>query len=404
MMLFQAVLRSFVISGSLRVIDSSGRSQAIGDGTGPQIVIRLTRPGLATRLAFNPKLSLGEAYADGGLVVEQGSLYVLMDLIVRNLGMIGPQHWLNWSGTLLPRWGNRIALPQAKRNVAHHYDLSPAFFDLFLDDDRQYSCAYFNAPDDTLEQAQTQKKAHIAAKLQLDRPGLRVLDIGSGWGGMAMFLAAQSSALVTGVTLSREQHHHSMARAEAAGLTDQVNFALQDYRQTEGVFDRIVSVGMFEHVGRRGYASYFAKMRDLLDNDGVALLHSIGDSGPPGPINPFITKYIFPGAEVPSLSEVVRAVELSGLFITDIEILQLHYAETLRHWRERLTSHHADVVRMYDERLFRTWEFYFTLCEVGFRYRGSMVFQMQLAKRKGRSAVRGPAVAAMMSQHQAAAH
>ena len=254
-------------------------------------------------------------------------------------------------------------------------------YDLFLDADQQYSCAYFIRPDDTLEAAQAQKQRHIAAKLLLDRPGLRVLDIGSGWGGLALFLARHFGVDVTGITLSVEQQRESTARAAAAGLSDRVRFHLRDYRQEGGTYDRIVSVGMFEHVGRGSYGAFFAKLRGLLREDGVALLHSVGDSAGPGPINPFIRKYIFPGADVPALSEVLPAVERSGVLVTDIEILRLHYAETLRCWRERFVADRAAAVRLYDERFFRMWEFYLALCEAGFRTRSSMVFQMQLARR-----------------------
>jgi cyclopropane-fatty-acyl-phospholipid synthase len=236
-------------------------------------------------------------------------------------------------------------------------------------------------PEDTLETAQRQKMLHIAAKLQLDRPGLRVLDIGSGWGGLACCLAAQAGCDVTGVTLSAAQHSESQASAQRAGLESQVRFHLKDYREMRGQYDRIVSVGMFEHVGRSGYLEFFSSLRRLLREDGVALLHAIGDSASPSPINPFIQKYIFPGAAVPSLSEVLAAVERSGLVATDIEILRLHYAETLACWRERFVAANAEVVRLYGEWLFRTWEFYFALCEVGFRHRTSMVFQLQLARR-----------------------
>jgi cyclopropane-fatty-acyl-phospholipid synthase len=380
-MLLAALLRSFVRTGNILVVDAAGGCHPVGDGDKPDIVVRLTRPTLSCTLALNPKLSIGEAYADGTLVLEQGSIMDFLSVIAQNLNNVGPRHWLNWSNAL-PWPGHRITIGQARRNVAHHYDLSPAFFDLFLDADRQYSCAYFGGPFDSLEMAQARKKTHIAAKLLLDRPELRVLDIGSGWGGLAMFLAAQAGANVTGVTLSVEQLGHSVIRAEAAGLSEQVEFRLRDYREVQGTYDRIVSVGMFEHVGRRGYRAFFNKMRELLEPDGIALLHSIGETSVPGSINPFIAKYIFPGAEIPSLSEVLRVVERSGLVVTDIEILQLHYAETLRCWRERLIANRDEVIRLFDARLFRMWEFYFALCEVGFRHRGSMVFQIQLARRK----------------------
>jgi cyclopropane-fatty-acyl-phospholipid synthase len=381
-MLFATFLRSMIRSGSMVVVDSWGREHRIGDGSPPSQVIRLTRPSLGISLALNPKLLLGEAYADGTLVIEQGSVIGLLTLLARNLDGLPPGHPLNWAAKL-PVWRPRIRIKRAQRNVAHHYDLTPEFYDLFLDSDRQYSCAYFTSPVATLEAAQAEKKRRIAAKLLLDRPGLRVLDIGSGWGGLALFLAGDAGADVTGITLSAEQHRESTGRAADAGMADQVRFALRDYRQETGTYDRVVSVGMFEHVGRTSYDAYFATVRGLLSEDGVALLHSVGDSGTPGPINPFIQKHIFPGAAVPSLSEVLAAVERSGLLVTDIEILHLHYAETLLRWRERFVANRAEAVRMQGERFFRMWEFYLAMCEVGFRERTSMVFQMQLTRRKG---------------------
>ncbi len=380
-MLFATLLKSMIRRGSMVLVDSAGRRHRIGDDSAPCTTVRLTHRQLDYTLALNPKLSIGEAYIDGTLRVEQGSIFDFLMLLASNLDAVGPGHWLNWGGharRLLPA---RNPAGRARRNVAHHYDLSPSLYELFLDADWQYSCAYFLNPGDSLEAAQGQKKRHIAAKLLLDRPGLRVLDIGSGWGGLALFLARQFGADVTGITLSVEQQRESTARAAAAGLSDRVRFHLRDYRQEQGAYDRIVSVGMFEHVGRGNYATFFAAMRRLLREDGVALLHSIGDSEPPGPINPFIRKYIFPGADVPALSEVLRTVERSGLMTTDIEILRLHYAETLLRWRERFVANRAEAVRLYDERFFRMWEFYLALCEVGFRARSSMVFQMQLAKR-----------------------
>ena len=380
-MLFTTLLKAMVRRGSMVLIDGAGRRHQIGDRSVPRVLVRLARRRLDYTLGINPRLSLGEAYMDGSLRIEQGSVMDLLMLLATNIDEIGPGHPLNW-GTharrLLP---SRNLAGRARRNVSHHYDLSPALYDLFLDPDQQYSCAYFATPDDTLEAAQAQKLRHIAAKLLLNRPGLRVLDIGSGWGGLALFLARHGAAEVTGITLSVEQQQKATARAAAAGLSDRVRFHLRDYRQEEGRYDRIVSVGMFEHVGRGSYGAFFAKLRSLLQEDGVALLHSIGDSAPPGPINPFIRKYIFPGADIPSLSEVLRVVERSALLVTDIEILRLHYAETLLRWRERFVANRAAAVRLYDERFFRMWEFYLALCEVGFRTRTSMVFQMQLTRR-----------------------
>ncbi len=384
-MLFATLLKSIVQRGSMVLTDGAGRRHRIGDGSAPSVAVRLTRRRLDYTLALNPKLSIGEAYMDGSLRIEQGSVMDLLMLLAGNLDTVAPGHWLNWgtqARNLLP---SRVPAARARRNVAHHYDLSPALYDLFLDADQQYSCAYFISPDDTLEAAQAQKQRHIAAKLLLDRPGdrpgLQVLDIGSGWGGLALFLARHGAAEVTGITLSVEQQRESTARAAAAGLSDRVRFFLRDYRQETGTYDRIVSVGMFEHVGRGSYGAFFTKLRGLLREDGVALLHSIGDSAGPGPINPFIRKYVFPGADVPALSEVLRAVERSGVLVTDVEILRLHYAETLLRWRERFVANRAAAVRLYDERFFRMWEFYLALCEAGFRTRSSMVFQMQLARR-----------------------
>ena len=272
-------------------------------------------------------------------------------------------------------------MAQARRNVAHHYDLSAELYDLFLDADRQYSCAYFTDPAQDLETAQLRKKQHIAAKLLL-KPGLRVLDIGCGWGGLGIYLAQQLGAEVTGITLSTEQLAIANARVAAAGLDDRAHFHLRDYRHETGSFDRIVSVGMFEHVGVNHYGEFFSTLRKCLADDGVALLHTIGRRDSPGSTNPWLQKYIFPGGYSPSLSELSAAIERSGLWISDIEVLRLHYADTLRHWRLRFEANRARVAALYDERFCRMWEFYLVTSEVSFRHLDNVVFQVQLAKRR----------------------
>lgn len=380
-MTFIAMLGTIVSDGSLCVIDAAGRSHMIGDGTVPEVTLRLTSKASNYSLAFNPALAVGEAYMDGRLVIERGSLHDFLDLVARNYGSIRDNPWLALLTRL--RKGLRQSNPvgRARRNVAHHYDLSDEFYDIFLDADRQYSCAYFKDPNDTLETAQENKKRHIAAKLCLDRSGLRVLDIGSGWGGLSLYLAEAFGADVTGVTLSREQHGYSMRRAARSSAAERVRFELRDYRELDGRFDRVVSVGMFEHVGKTNYPEFFARLNEFLTEDGIALIHSIGYADTPAPINPFIRKYIFPGADLPSMSEVFTAVEPTGLFVTDLEILRMHYAETLRCWRERLMARSDEVKALYDERFLRMWEFYLVLSEIGFRRRTNIVFQMQLTRR-----------------------
>lgn len=380
-MLFRRLLKSIVRTGNLRLIDAAGRSHRIGDGAPPSIAIRLNTKHLDYALVCNPGLFLGEAYMDGLLKFEEGTLYDFYELIARNVGSHRTPVWMPLVERVCAGVNRHNPVGRAKRDVAHHYNLSDRLFETFLDSDRQYSCGYFTTPSDSLETAQENKKRHIAAKLLLDRPKLRILDIGSGWGGLGLYLARVANADVTGVTLSSEQCAYGQARAALAGLHERVRFFLRDYREESGNYDRIVSVGMFEHVGKRNYAEFFAKLHSLLAEDGVALLHSIGYSDSPAPINPFIRKYIFPGAAIPSLSEVFAAVERSGLIVTDVEILRLHYAETLRLWRRRFVDHWHVIADMYDERFCRMWEFYLVICEIAFRFRTSMVFQIQLAKR-----------------------
>lgn len=380
-MLFPAILKSIVRTGSLRLIDGSGRVHNIGDGAPPHCTIRLRARYLDYTLALNPELSIGEAYMNGLLTVEEGSLFDVLEIAARNYRNFEQMSWFSMLSRFMGRLKQYNPIDRARRNVAHHYDLSGELYDLFLDKDRQYSCAYFSSRDDDLETAQARKKRHIASKLLLDRPDLKILDIGSGWGGLGLYLAEETGADVTGVTLSVEQYKVSEARAAAAGLAGRAHFQLRDYREEPGKYDRIVSVGMFEHVGKKNYAEFFGKLGDLLTADGVAVVHSIGYSDAPAPINPFIRKYIFPGADIPSLSEVFASAERSGLVVTDVEILRLHYADTLRHWRERFMANRDRVVALYDERFCRMWEFYLVLCEIGFRFRSMMVFQIQLAKR-----------------------
>ena len=381
-MLFAAVLKSIIRTGSLRLIDGAGRTHAIGDDEPARCTIRLARRGLDYTLALNPALYVGEAYMDGTLTIEEGTLYDFLELAARNYVHLERNRWFALLNNVTRRIQQSNPIGRARRNVAHHYDLSGKLYDLFLDRDRQYSCAYFTSENDSLETAQESKKRHLASKLLLDRPGLKVLDIGSGWGGLGLYLAQETGADVTGVTLSTEQHKASQERAAEIGLAGRLRFHLRDYREEPGRYDRIVSVGMFEHVGVPHYREFFRKLKDLLTDEGVALLHSIGRIDPPGGTNPWLQKYIFPGGYTPALSEVMAAVQDVGLWVTDIEILRLHYAETLRAWRQRFTANRQAIRDLYDERFCRMWEFYLIGCELAFRHGGQMVFQMQLAKRQ----------------------
>jgi cyclopropane-fatty-acyl-phospholipid synthase len=369
--------------GSLELVDAAGRHRLFAGSPGPSVKIRLHDAGLHWKLAVNPWLHVPEAYMDGTLTIEEGGgIYELIELLVRNEElMAGDKLWpLAGRVRRITKWIHQYnPVTRSRRNVAHHYDLSDQLYDLFLDRDRQYSCAYFLQPDDDLDTAQLNKRRHIASKLLL-RPGMKVLDIGSGWGGLALYLASECGVDVTGLTLSTEQLKVAQRRAAAAGLADRVRFHLRDYREEVGSYDRIVSVGMFEHVGVVHYPAFFAQVDALLKRDGVALLHSIGRSDGPGTTNPWMRKYIFPGGYSPALSEVVPVVERARLWITDIEVLRLHYAETLNTWRRRFLQQRERVLQLYDERFCRMWEAYLVGSEIAFRYGGHLVFQMQLAK------------------------
>ena len=382
-MLFSSLMKYAMKTGAIRIVDAAGRERVYGDGSPPSCTMRMKKASLDYTLPLNPALYVPEAYMNGDLAIEDGTLYDFIELAARNYGNIESfplANALRWVGVGSRKAKQYNPVGAARKNVAHHYDLSDGLYDLFLDRDRQYSCAYFMSPDDDIETAQANKKRHLASKMLLDRDGLNVLDIGSGWGGLGLYIAGLCDAGVTGVTLSTEQHRVANERARAAGIEDRVQFRLRDYRDLTENFDRIVSVGMFEHVGKRNYAEFFAKLRDLLTDDGVAVLHSIGRLDTPAPINPFIRKYIFPGADIPALSEITPVVERAGLFCTDIEILRLHYAETLRLWREAFVARRDEAAAIYDERFCRMWELYLIICEMGFRYENLMVFQMQLTK------------------------
>jgi len=382
-MLLTKLLDRLVRTGSLTLIDADGRQHRFGDDSGPRVTARLHDKALHWKIALNPSLAAGEAYMDGTLTIEEGSLRDFIDLCTRSFDNVydsPAQRLARLAGFALRKFQQYNPASRSRRNVAHHYDLSGALYDLFLDRDRQYSCAYFAKPEDSLETAQQAKKVHIAAKLMLDRPGLKVLDIGCGWGGMALYLAQAANADVTGITLSTEQAKVAEGRAAGAGLQPSVRFKLQDYRDEQEQYDRIVSVGMFEHVGLPQFKPFFTKVRTLLKPDGVALLHSIGRMDGPGITDPWIRKYIFPGGYVPALSEVLPVIERAGLWVTDIEILRLHYAETLKAWHKNFMAHRAEAARIYDERFCRMWEFYLIGSEMAFRNMKQMVFQIQLTR------------------------
>ena len=383
--LLDRFLDHIVQIGDLQVKMPDGSQHRYGNGASPRIGITFHDPSLPARIIYNPELAVGEGYMDGGLTIESDDLYGFLTLAITNLKRQRAPIWWQRPMTGLRR-SLRLAqqfnpVGRARANVAHHYDLSGELYDLFLDEDRQYSCAYFRHPDETLEQAQANKKHHIAGKLLL-KPDLKVLDIGCGWGGIGLTLARDYGARVTGVTLSREQHAVATARAEKEGLSDRVGFHLMDYRHVSGTFDRIISVGMFEHVGAPHYREYFNHVNRMLKPDGVALIHTIGRASPPGVTNPWITKYIFPGGYVPAMSETTAAVEKEHLYTTDVEVWRLHYAETLKHWHDRFIANIDKVRVLYDDRFCRMWRYYLIASELTFRHRYQVVFQFQLAHRQ----------------------
>ena len=375
-------LGRFVRHGSLTVTTAGGRTCTFGDGSRRPVTVRFASAAAQRAVLFDPELKLGEAYMDGSLIVERGSIADLLALLLAQ-ERLGGRNWLlpRLLRYLFRRLQQFNLRSRSRTNVAHHYDLDGRLYSLFLDGDRQYSCAYFENPDQSLDDAQLAKKRHLAAKLRLT-PDVTVLDIGCGWGGLALYLAEIAGAQVTGITLSQEQYQRAQARALERGRQD-VAFKLVDYRDVDGRFDRIVSVGMFEHVGIGFYDAFFNKCAKLVAEDGVVLLHTIGRSSPPGITNPWIAKYIFPGGYIPALSEILPAIEKAGLIVADVEVLQLHYAETLKAWRERFLAHRDEVVRLYDQRFVRMWEFYLACSEMAFRMGEMVVFQIQMTKRKG---------------------
>ena len=381
--LLRYFLQQFIRRGAMTFITASGAKFCCGDGTGEPVSVRFLTADAERRVLLNPELALGEVYMEGTFIVEQGSIADALAILMDQPEILPRWAKLQWWLRYLVRHIRQFNPPGRSRdNVAHHYDLDGRLYSLFLDSDKQYSCGYFEKPEATLDDAQLAKKRHIAAKL-LIRRGDKVLDIGSGWGGLGLYLAEMTGANVTGVTLSTEQLQASNARAAEKDLTQSAKFFLEDYRDIPGPYDRIVSVGMFEHVGVDFYDTFFKRCAELLTDDGVMLLHSIGRSDGPDVTNPWIAKYIFPGGYIPALSEVLPAIERSGLLVCDVEILRLHYAETLKAWRERFMARREEAVRLYDERFALMWEFYLACSEMSFRKQNLMNFQIQFTKRQG---------------------
>ena len=376
------MMKSFVRVGTLKIIDADGKVHVFSGQPGPNVTMRLSDRSLYHKLVFNPELNAGEAYMDGRMSFEDSTLRDFLTLFSLNrlsLASYPLQKVLRRVSRMFKKGQQANPIGKAQQNVAHHYDLGNDFYKLFLDEGLQYSCAYFTNDDNTLEQAQRNKLRLLAAKLNLS-PGLKILDIGCGWGDLALYLARLADVEVVGVTLSKEQFELANARARKAGLDNRVRFELKDYRKVEDRFDRIVSVGMFEHVGVHHYGEFFGKINELMDDDGLALIHSIGHMSPPGTASPWLRKYIFPGAYSPALSEVFEVVEQNSLWVTDLEFLRLHYAKTLAHWGQRFEDNRDKVEAMYDARFARMWEFYLISAEMMFRTGSQLVFHMQLAR------------------------
>ncbi len=381
-MLLEMLLHRIIRHGHLEVVTFSENRFVFGDQTGEPVIIRFNDRRAQWAFMIDPYLYVGELYSDGRLIVEHGSIYDFLAIVLSNMKgakLPLPERIIDMGRYALRHIRQFNVGSRAKRNIAHHYDFDARLYALFLDSDRQYSCAYFEHPGQSLDEAQLAKKRHIAAKLLIEQ-GNRVLDIGCGWGGLALYLAGTANAEVRGITLSEEQYEVAVNRAHDEGISDRTTFALEDYRNTQGHFDRIVSVGMLEHVGVDFYETYFQTISKLLDANGVAVIHAICRPEGPGHTNPWIQKYIFPGGYIPALSEVLPAIERSGLLVTDVEMLRVHYAETLRNWRERFMSRRSEARALWGEHFCRMWEFYLSGSETSFRYEDMMVFQIQLAK------------------------
>ena len=376
-------LNNLFKKGGFVLVDANSKKYIIGtpDKTKP-LTLKLLNKNLHYKLLINPDLYFGEAYTDGSLKIENGSIDDFLELAFKNIG----RDEINTSGYLLKKIKGTIRYltnfnfaRKSKKNVAHHYDISDDLYELFLDSKKQYSCGYFKNENDTLETAQNNKINHIIKKLNL-KPNQKVLDIGSGWGYLAIEIAKQSKCEVTGITLSENQYRYANAKAKEYNLQNQVRFKLADYRNLNEKFDRIVSVGMFEHVGRKFYKTFFKKVDKLLNDRGLALIHTIGSINQPRDPQPWITKYIFPGGYTPSMSEVTGPIEKSGLIISDLEVLRMHYSHTLRNWKERSIKNKSKIIEMFDEKFFRMWEFYLASCEMAFKWGDQVVFQFQLTK------------------------
>ncbi len=381
--LLDAALKRLIQKGTLRLTLPDDSVLAFGDGTNPAISVKVHNRATIRRLTVNPELALGEAYTDGALTIANDDLSGLLAMLLgnRRIGSFNlATRLVNRARRVFRRLQMSNPAGRSQKNVAYHYDLSSELYELFLDEDRQYSCAYFRHPDDTLEEAQANKKHHLAAKLLL-KPGMRVLDIGCGWGGMAITLARDYGVQVVGVTLSKEQHAVAVQMVREAGLSNQIDIRLQDYREVMENFDRIVSVGMFEHVGVPRYDEYFRHVKRMLTSDGIALIHTIGRAGPPYAANPWINKYIFPGGYAPALSEVIPSIDATELVVCDVESLRLHYAETLRMWDERFIGNIERARNLYDGRFCRMWRYYLNSMERSFREGRMLVYQIQLAKK-----------------------
>ena len=365
------------------LVDATAKQYIIGSPENKNpIKVKLLDKKLHYKLLFRPDLYFGEAYSDGTIIIENGSLTDFLDLALMNIG----RNELNFFSKLINKLSgsyryltNFNFIKKSKMNVAHHYDLSDELYDLFLDSKKQYSCAYFKNENDSLETAQNNKIQHIIKKLNI-KPNQKVLDIGCGWGSLAIDIAKSTQCEVTGITLSENQFNYCVKRTKELNLENQVTFKLIDYRQLNEKFDRIVSVGMFEHVGRKFYKNYFKQVEKLLSQDGISLIHTIGSVNPPRDPHPWITKYIFPGGYTPSLSEVTAPIERAGLIVSDIEVLKIHYSHTLRHWKENCIANKEKIIQMFDERFFRMWEFYLTSCESAFKWGDQVVYQLQLTK------------------------